>query len=119
MELCCKSYASHHPQRVVAEGYLGFQRCADEVVFQIGNAVKGIDDFSKVLFVEAYAECVDGEVPALQVFLQGAFLNDGFPGIVAVAFPACPDKLYLCALVLHLCSAEVPEYGQVSSSAQA
>ena len=118
VQLGGETYAPHHPQGVVAEGDIRFKGSGDDTVFEVSQAIEGVDEFSEAVFIQAYRHSIDGEVTTVLVVFEGTVLNDGFPGVVAVALLTRPHKLHLILHTLltelHLGSTEILEYAEMS-----
>ena len=124
VQLRGKPHTAHHAQRVVAEGYIGVERCAYYTVLQVVKSVKGIHQLAKPCGVKAYRHCIDGEVAAVLVVLQRAVLNNRLTRVALIALLACSHKFHLYFLlcltveVFHLGSAKILKHRQVSALAQ-
>ena len=85
VELGGESDAAHHAQGIVGEGNIGFQGCGDDTILEVSQAVEGIDEFAKSVFIQADSHCIDGKVTTVLVVLESPVFNDGFTRVVAVA----------------------------------
>ena len=59
VELCGKTYATHHSQRVVAECYAGLQRRAYYAVLKVEHSVERVYKFAKAGFTAERSEFVN------------------------------------------------------------
>ncbi len=124
VQLRGKPHATHHAQRVVAEGYVGVERRAYNAVLQVIKPVKGIHQLAKPRLVKAYRHCIDGEIAAVLVVLQRAVLHNRLTRVALVALLAGSHKFHLDFLlcltveVFHLGGAKVLKHRQVSALAQ-
>ena len=98
VQLGGKTNTTHHAQRVVGECHLRVERRGNNAVFEVSNAVEGVDKLSEAIVVQADSHRIDGEVTAILVILQRAVLNNGFARVVAVAFLSRSNELYFEAL---------------------
>lgn len=78
IQLCGKSDAAHHAQRIVAERDVGVEWGTDDSVFHVLQAVKRVDEFSEPFVVKTDCHCVDGEVASVLVVLERTVFNDRF-----------------------------------------
>ncbi len=117
LQLSGESDGAHHAEGVVAESDVGVEGCADETLVEVVDAAEGVEQLAESVAVEGYGHCVDGEVAAVLVVLQGAVFHDGLAAVAAVALAAGADKFYLpqgVALAINEgCGAEVFEYRDV------
>ena len=113
-----KTNASHHAQRVVAEGDAWLQWGGNDTILQVGQAIERVNQFAKAIFVQTDGHRVDGKVATVLIVLQRTILDNGFTGVVTVALLASAHKLHLvlCSLLpeLYLCSSKVTEHAQMS-----
>ena len=98
VQLRGKADAAHHAQGVVAEGDVWLKGCGYDAILQVGQAVEGVYQFAKAVFVQADGHCVDGEVATVLIVLQGTVLDNGLARIVAVALAAGTDEFYFSPL---------------------
>ena len=119
VELCGKADATEHAQRVVAEGDIRVEGCANDTILQVVESVERIDQLAKAVVVQTDGHGVDGEVATVLVVGQGAVFYDWFTRVVAVALATSTDKFkfYIFAH-LHLCRTEVLENGEVSLASE-
>ena len=110
--------ATHHAQRVVAEGYIGVKGCGDDAVLHISQPIKTVYQFAKTIAVETNRQGIDGKVATAKVVLQGAVLHNGLAAVVTVTFLACAYKLHLYAAILDLCCSEIAEHTYMRPLAQ-
>ena len=102
--------AAHHAQGVVAEGDVGVERRADNSVFKVEHAFKGVYQFAEPRGIEADGHGVDCKVAAVLVVLQRAVFNDWLAGIVGITFAARPYKFHFVAVPFHLRRAEIGKH---------
>ena len=94
IELGGKSDAAHHAQGIVGEGNIGFQGCGDDAILEVSQAIEGVDQFTKSVFVQADSHRIDSKVATVLVVLESPVFNDGFTGVVAIALFPCPHELH-------------------------
>ena len=114
IELCGEPYAPHHTERVVGEGDIGVEWRADETIGQVVDAIEGVDEFAKAVFVETDGHGIDGEVAPVLVVIERAVLHDRFPAVVTVTLFPGAHELHLHIFILDLRRPEIAEYGEVS-----
>ena len=51
-QLCGKADGTHHAQRVVAEGYVGVERGADDALVEVVNAVERVEELPECINVQ-------------------------------------------------------------------
>ncbi len=112
VELCGKTYAAQHAQRVVGKGDIGVERRADDAVLEIVDAVERVNQLTETVAVETHGHGIDGEVAAVLIVFKRAVLYHRLARVVAVALAARPDKLHLDVTELHLCRAEIAKHRQ-------
>ena len=66
-----------------------------------------VDEFAKVVCVEANAQGVDGKVAPVKVVFEGAVFNDGLARVAVVAFASGAHKLNFDTVPFHLGRTEV------------
>ena len=112
--VCCKPYCAHHAQRVVAEGYVGVERCTENTLVQVVYPAKGIQQLAESVVVERHCHCVYCKVSAVLVVLQRSVLDYGFAAVVAVTLTSCTHKFYLpnclAIMVMERGRPEILEY---------
>ena len=110
VQLGSKADTAHHTQRVVAKSHLRVQRCRNDSVFQIGNTIKRVYQFSKTTLVQADCHCIDSKVAPVLVVLQGSVLHNRFARIVTIALLASPHELHFHIVVFYLSRSEIAEH---------
>ena len=118
VELSGEAHTTHHAQRIIAEGNIWIKWCCHNSVFQVIDSIKGINQFTKALAVETHSQRIDGKVTTVLIVLECSILHNGLARIVIITLFTCTDKLDLYITILHLCSAKVAEYRQMSLPAQ-
>ena len=113
-ELCGKSHAAHHAQRVVRKGDVGIKGGADDAVFYIVKSIEGINEFAKSICIQANRYGVDGEITAVLVVLQCAVFYNGLSAVTIITFTACANKFNFLTFPLHLGGAKISEYAEVA-----
>ena len=117
-ELGGKTNTTHHPQRIVAECYIRIERGAYRFLFQIVHAAERIDQLSETVFVQANRKRINRKVPAVLIIFQSTVFHYRFAGITLIRLFACTYEFHLHTVILHLCSTEILEYGDVCSLTQ-
>ena len=110
IQLCCKANTTHHAQRIIGKCYIWVERCTDNTVFHVVNAIERINKLAETLLVQAYCQSIDGEVTAVLIVFKCTVFNMRFARIVAVTFLSCPHEFNLHATIFHLCCAEITEH---------
>ena len=118
IELCGKTDRPQHPQRIVGEGDLRFQRSPDDFIPNIRYTIKGIEQLPKPVAVQADGQGVDGKVPSFLVILKGPVLNERFAAFPLVRFPTCPHKFKVDVVELEHCCPKVFKNGNFKSWTQ-
>ncbi len=105
IELCGEADGAEHTQRVVAERYVGVERCADDAFAYVGQTVVKVDDLAEVVGVDADSHGVDGEVAAGYVFFERAVLDHRVARRTVVGLAACADEFQFEVAAAYLCGA--------------
>ena len=118
IELCCKTYAPHHAQWIVAEGYVRVKRSNYQAVLHVPKSVETVNQLPKRTVVQAYSQCVDCKVTPVQVVLQRPVLDDWLSAVARIALAPCTNKLHLLAIPFHLCCTKILEYRHIGTASQ-
>ena len=118
IELCRKTHAAQHAQRIVGESDVGVERCADEAILQIIQAIERVDKFAEMGRIQTHGQGVNGEISAVLIVFQCAIFHMRFARIVAVALLACAHKFHFHVTIFHLRCAKVFKHAEVGFLAQ-
>jgi hypothetical protein len=94
-ELRSEADGAQHPQRVVAEGDVRCQRCADDAALKVAHTFEGIDQLAAVSGIERDRQRIDGEVAPLLIVLDAARYHFRLAAVAAVALLARAHELHL------------------------
>ena len=92
IQLRRKTDAAHHAQGVVGKGDARLQRGGDDAVFEVGQTIERIDEFSETLLVQADSHRIDGEITTVLIVFQRTVLTTGFPGVVTITLLRAPTN---------------------------
>ena len=118
VQLGGETNATHHAQRVIAEGDARFQGRGNNTIFQISQTIEGIYQFAEATLIQTDCHRIDGKVTAVLVIFQRAILNNGFSRIVTIALAAGTDELHFGIIKLHLRRTKIFEHGEMRLAPQ-
>ncbi len=118
LQLRGEAYCTEHSQRVVAERYVGVERCADYTPLYVGEAVETVYHLAEAVAVYLHGKRVDSEVAPCEVFFESAVLHYGISRIAAVGLAAGTHELKLEVGVAHLRRAVIAVNGQRRMAAE-
>ena len=118
IQLGGKPHCTHHPQRVVTEGDVRVEWRADDATFQISYAVKWVKQLTITLLVQADGHCVDGEIAAALIIIEGAVFHNGVTALAMIRLTAGTHKFQFPLAGLDLCCTIGAEYRKMSPFAQ-
>ena len=118
IKLCCKAYAAHHAQGVVAERDIGVQWSRNQAVLHVIKTAETVYQLAEMRLVKLYGKCIDGKIAAVQVVCQCSVLDNRLAAVALIAFTPRTYELDLLAFPFHLGRTEIAEYRNVCSPAQ-
>ena len=118
LQLGGEAHGAHHAQGVVAERYVGVERCAYGACAYIFESPVKVYEFAERAGVHAHGHGVDGEVAAGYVFFERAAFHYGVARLAAVAFAPCAHEFQLHASAFYLCRAVCAEYVDMAARAE-
>ena len=112
-ELRGEANAAQHSQWVVAEGDVGIERCADNAVLEVVEAVERIDQFAETPFVQANRHRIDGEIATILVVFECTVFDNRFSRVTLVTFAASTHEFHFKSPRFHLRCPKVFENTQM------
>ena len=92
IELRRETNCPEHTQRVVGKGYRWFKRSPDCAIIEVFQTIKWVNQFSKIAFVQAYSQSINGKIATLLVVFDASAFNNRITAVEIVRFLACTYK---------------------------
>ena len=118
VQLGGKTDATHHTQWVITECDTRLQRSGDDTILQVGQAIKGVNQFTKTVLIQADSHRINRKVATVLIILQRTILHDRLTRIVTIALLSGSHKLHFCIVEFYLSSSEILEYREMGLASQ-
>ena len=96
-KLCCKTDCTEHTQCILRKTFCRFSHASDPLCVQICNAVKGIHQTGLIVV----CHCIDGKIPAFQIFQQIGSKNHVFRMACILIFAVNTVSSDLKSFLIH------------------